>query len=84
MSSVLDILSELPERLRDHRRRGALTQTEAARLLSVAERTYQGWEAGTAFPQPRHRRAIAAWLRNDNAVAAPHPGDTATAVNQGG
>ena len=50
---VIEFFREVPER--------HLTLDEAADELGVARRTLDGWATG-AVPQPRHRRAIAAWL----------------------
>jgi DNA-binding transcriptional regulator YiaG len=43
------------------RERANLSQVEFAARLGVAPRTVQYWEAGN-IPQPKHRRAIAAFL----------------------
>jgi len=39
-----------------------LSQEEAAELIGVSVRTLQNWEAGTSFPWPKHRRALADFL----------------------
>jgi DNA-binding transcriptional regulator YiaG len=59
-----------PSRIRRHRGKVRnQSQAEAAREVGVAVRTWQGWEAGTSIPQPRHRRALLIWLRtNDDAL----------------
>jgi DNA-binding transcriptional regulator YiaG len=44
-----------------------LSQVELAAVLGVSSRTVQYWEAGKV-PQPKHRRAIAAFLLNGMAA----------------
>jgi DNA-binding transcriptional regulator YiaG len=61
-TSSPDTAFDLGLRLRKARHAKILTQAELARMFDVSERTVQGWEAGTAFPQPRHRRLLLAWL----------------------
>lgn len=47
-----------------------LSQREAAEQLGVSERTIAYWFSGAApTPQPRHRRAIVAWLNGDEDAA---------------
>jgi DNA-binding transcriptional regulator YiaG len=50
------------EALRVGRDTANLSQKEMAALLGVSSRTVQYWEAGKV-PQPRHRRAIVAFLQ---------------------
>lgn len=58
------------QELREERDRRNLTQAEAAALVGVSRRTWQGWELnGQVVPQPRHRRALLVWL-NAGEVAA--------------
>lgn len=64
-----DISADLGKRLKKTRDAVSLSQKELAAHLGVSERTLQGWEAGTAFPQPRHRRAVLAFLAEAKAAA---------------
>lgn len=68
MSSPVDILADLAARLREIRNGRNLSQIEAAKILGVSARTLQAWEAGEAFPQPRHRRQLADFLRDEEAA----------------
>ena len=52
----------LSDEIREARSSANLTQQELADRLGVSSRTVQGWEAGTVLPQPRHRRALLAFL----------------------
>lgn len=61
--------STFASRLRDAREAVHLSQVELARELGVAPRTVQNWEAGRT-PQPRHRRAIIAFLERSKVQAA--------------
>lgn len=54
---------QLAQQIRSARDRDRLTQVEAAKLLGVSLRTLQEWEAGRAFPQPRHRRKLDAFCQ---------------------
>lgn len=56
----------LADDLRDAREHAALSQVELAQLLGVSPRTVQGWEAGR-MPQPKHRRAVLAFLEEATA-----------------
>lgn len=58
--------------LREERERRHLSQAEAAVQVGVSKRTWQGWELnGAVVPQPRHRRALLAWMTEpDDEVAA--------------
>lgn len=48
-----------------------LSKRETAEQLGVSERTLIYWSSEQApTPQPRHRRAIVAWLENGQEVAA--------------
>lgn len=58
------------EKIKGHREGLGLTQKEAADALGVSLRTWQAWEAGTAFPQPRFRRALDAFLTRPIGVPA--------------
>ena len=59
------------EELRTERDRRHLTQRELAAELGVSYRTVQQWEAnGVVAPQPRHRRALIAWLNAEEETAA--------------
>lgn len=60
------VLTDLPLRLRGAR--GDLSQTVAAKQLKISVRTFQAWEAGTAFPQPRHRERLTRWLTKREAL----------------
>lgn len=51
----------LSDALRRARRQANLSQVELAVRLGVSYRAVQYWEAGQV-PQPRHRRAIQAFL----------------------
>ena len=39
-----------------------ITQVAAAKQIGVSLRTFQAWEQGTAFPQPRYRERLSNWL----------------------
>lgn len=54
----MGLTDHLAEKIRDRRDELNLTQKEAAKRLGVSDRTIQNWEAGKAFPRPKHRRAI--------------------------
>lgn len=60
LSPTFTRLTDLPLRLRVAR--GDLSQAVAAKQLKISVRTFQAWEAGTAFPQPRHRDRLGRWL----------------------
>lgn len=64
MSSTFDITHELAERLRAARHSAMLTQAEAAAKLEIPLRSYQDYEGGTAWPRPKRRRALLAWIVN--------------------
>lgn len=47
-----------------------LTKREAAEQLGISERTIIYWSSEQApTPQPRHRRAIVAWLEQEGVAA---------------
>lgn len=54
---------ELARQIKAQRAYLVLSQEEAAFTIGVSLRTFQGWEAGRSFPQPRHRRALEKFLR---------------------
>lgn len=56
------------ETVKSERDRRHLSQREAAAELGVSERTLQGWEIDDVTPWPRHRRAILAWLEQEEAA----------------
>jgi DNA-binding transcriptional regulator YiaG len=58
-------LGEVVKKAREERH---YSQAEVGQILSVSTRTVQNWEAG-AKPQPRHRRAILAWVNEEKAAA---------------
>lgn len=60
-------LTELATQIRTARGT-ELSQVDAAKQLRVSERTFQAWEAGTAFPQTRHRARLAKWLEKRQAA----------------
>lgn len=66
--ALMDLTGELGQRIRDRRVARDLTQPEAAALLGVSLRTLQSWEAGTTFPRPTHRRALAVFLADEVAA----------------
>lgn len=68
-SAYPDITLGLAEQLRAARQAAVLSQIELAARLGVSERTLQSWEAGTV-PQPRHRRAVLAFIAEQEATAA--------------
>ncbi len=70
VSSPDSLTHDLAARLRKRRDELHLSQREAAERLGVAERTLQNWEAGTTFPWPKHRRALASFLTEKDDVAA--------------
>jgi transcriptional regulator with XRE-family HTH domain len=63
MVSTAEIGDELGKRIRTQRIRLNLSQAEAAEHLEISVRTLQNWEAGTTFPWPKHRRALARFLK---------------------
>lgn len=54
--------------VRAERDRRHLSQKEAAEEIGVSMRTLQEWEIADAVPQPKHRRAIIAWLGQEVAA----------------
>lgn len=64
----MGLTDHLAEKIRDRRLAIPLTQKEAAVILGVSERTLQNWEAGDAFPRPKHRRTIDAFLTDEVAA----------------
>jgi DNA-binding transcriptional regulator YiaG len=65
---VKELESSFSEAIRQGREQANLSQVELAALLGVSPRTVQYWEAGQ-IPQPKHRRAIAAFLDELEAAA---------------
>ena len=65
----MGIAENLAAKIKARREELYLTQSEAAAIVGVSQRTWQNWEAGTAFPWPKHRRALDAFLK-PNGVAA--------------
>lgn len=59
----------LAEEIREAREEAHLSQVELARQLGVSPRTVQNWEAGKT-PQPKHRRAVEAFLGERAEAAA--------------
>jgi DNA-binding transcriptional regulator YiaG len=59
----------LAKTIRRAREAANLSQVELAAALSVSPRTVQYWEAGKV-PQPKHRRALGAFLNGDEEEAA--------------
>jgi transcriptional regulator with XRE-family HTH domain len=55
----------LGEQLREAREAANLSQKELSDRLGVSSRTIQYWEAGKV-PQPKHRRAIVAFIDGDD------------------
>lgn len=69
MANSNPLITELSSRL--PAARGDIPQTLAAKQLRISLRTLQAWEAGTAFPQPRHRERLLRWLtKRERTVAA--------------
>jgi transcriptional regulator with XRE-family HTH domain len=63
MSSAALDRHPLVDQLAEEMQRRHLTQRETAQELGVSYRTIQTWfSRGVPTPQPRHRRAIIAWL----------------------
>jgi transcriptional regulator with XRE-family HTH domain len=58
------------ERIRLAREAASITQVELAAQLGVSPRTVQNWETSDRMPQPKHRRAIAAFLEEVEGAAA--------------
>lgn len=58
----------LEETIRRARESANLSQVEFASLLGVSPRTVQYWEAGKV-PQPKHRRALLAFIDEARAAA---------------
>ncbi len=54
--------TDLVSKLRQARLDRDLSIPELAAHLGVSERTFGYWMSGTTEPQPRHRRAIRAFL----------------------
>lgn len=52
----------LGERIRQARDRAVLTQPELAEKLGISWRSLQDYELGNATPRAKRRRAILAWL----------------------
>ncbi len=65
--SVRQVDEVLAERVRKGRASRFLSQREAAEMVGVSERTWQGWESGTT-PRPSHRRALEAFLAEREAA----------------
>ena len=63
--SVAEILDDLARRLRERRRQLNMSQMDVAVMLGVTTRTYEYWEHGHTFPQPRHRQAVDEFLSGD-------------------
>ncbi len=65
----LETTVTLIEQMRDTIAARHLAQHEAAAQLGVSKRTLENWLTGKiAVPQPRHRRAIIAWLADEAAA----------------
>lgn len=68
---MLRVKSLTGSALRAERDRRHLTQAEAAAQAGVAKRTWQLWEsAEEVIPQPKHRRALVAWLESEAEAVA--------------
>lgn len=71
MSTVLSTLpQDMARQVRAARDAAHLSQTEFAKVIGVSLRTVQNWESGASFPQPSHRRKLAAFLETNGGVAA--------------
>jgi transcriptional regulator with XRE-family HTH domain len=69
VSTALATFGELGQTLREEITSRHLSQREAAIEIGVSYRTLQSWLSDTEIvPQPKHRRAILAWL-NERAAA---------------
>jgi DNA-binding transcriptional regulator YiaG len=60
---IAELSYELAGRIKEKRLQLMLSQPEAAAQLGVSLRTFQNWERGRSFPQPRRRRALDEFLR---------------------
>lgn len=69
-SAYTHIEHELGASLKAARESASLSQKELAAELQVSERALQGWEAGSAFPQPRHRRLVLEFIAKYAKAAA--------------
>jgi transcriptional regulator with XRE-family HTH domain len=61
-SASTDIAADLGARLLSIRLAASLTQEEVAAEIGVPVRSYQDYEAGKAWPRPKRRRQILAWI----------------------
>ena len=64
MSTPRDISQWFATELHRRRKHLLMSQEQAAREIGVSVRTVQSWEAGSAFPQARHRDAINEFLKD--------------------
>ncbi len=69
-SAPTHISLDLSASLKAARETASLSQKELAAEFAVSERTLQGWEAGSSFPQPRHRRIVLAFIAEHTRAAA--------------
>lgn len=65
----MGLTEHLAAKIRARRVALNLTQKEAAERLGVTDRTIQNWEAGVAFPRPKHRKALDEFLAADEVAA---------------
>lgn len=68
-SSSTPIQLSLAEKLKKARDTASLSQAELAERFEVSQRTLQNWEAGVR-PRPKHRRAVLAFIADQEEVAA--------------
>lgn len=62
MSNLAHLTTDLGQRIKVAREAAGIPQSVAAKRLRVSLRTLQAWEAGTAFPQLRHRQRLASFI----------------------
>jgi DNA-binding transcriptional regulator YiaG len=72
MPNLSTLMDDLAVQIREARRAASLSQKELALRLGCSVRSLQDWEAGVALPQPRYRRALAAFI---NGAEEPHDRD---------
>lgn len=65
-----DIKLGLNARLKAARETACLTQQELAALLGFSARSVQNWEAAATFPRPSQRRALLAFIAEQEEMAA--------------
>lgn len=67
-SDSKDIMLGLNARLKAARESANLTQQELAEQLGFSARSVQNWEAAATFPRPSQRRALLAFIAEQEEV----------------